>query len=65
MKNDNEWVAIDDNGLIWAYCGPGQNNFLGMVFKTEHLTWKSETDLGASFSFSLKTAARKVMDEVE
>ncbi len=62
MKNQNEWVALDADGTIWAYCGPGQNKVLGLVFQLGATHWKYETKAECYSMFSLKTAARMVMD---
>lgn len=64
MKNDNEWVALDADGTIWAYCGPGVNNVLGLVDKVGQVYWKSETKDGFRGAVSLKVAALSVLDWV-
>ncbi len=49
MKNEvNEWVALDNEGTIWAYCGPGTNNVLGLVIKRDTFWWDVETKKGLS-----------------
>ncbi len=46
MKNENEWVSLNDDGTIWVYCGPGTNNVLGLVIRRGDFWWDSETRRG-------------------
>ncbi len=64
MKNENEWVSLNDDGTIWAYCGPGTDNVLGLVFKhpPSPYQWHYETKDGRFRMIHLHSAAQMVQD---
>ena len=63
MKNDNQWVALDNEGTIWVYCVPGQNNVLGLVFKV-NCHWEYIVDFQNGVMFNALDAAIMVEDFV-